>query len=162
VVNREHALTHRQACDSALSNAEYYEHNKTEQWNQTIIVRRQWPFTTICTSISTRQADPERAPQDNMLKALIQESTTSSSTPSYKFAVNSTIVQHVVPNSQVGKSGGSDDKSASGDKGLAGRRGMHSAMRAYWNEKTDGMWSFKYDGENKGLDVVVMVIWVAI
>jgi hypothetical protein len=98
-----------------------------------------------------------------MLRALISESTPSgASAPSYKFAINSTIVQHVVPNSQLGKSGGTDEKSASGEKGLAGRRGMHSAMRAYWNEKTDGMWSFKYDGENKGLDVVIMVIWVGI
>ncbi len=44
-----------------------------------------------------------------------------------------------------------------------GRRGMHSATGAYWNEKTDGMWSFKYEGgENKGLDVVISVIWIAI
>lgn len=44
-----------------------------------------------------------------------------------------------------------------------GRRGMHSATGAYWNEKTDGMWSFKYEGgESKGLDVVISVIWIAI
>lgn len=44
-----------------------------------------------------------------------------------------------------------------------GRRGMHSATGAYWNEKTDGMWSFKYEGgENKGLDVVISVIWISI
>jgi len=44
-----------------------------------------------------------------------------------------------------------------------GRRGMHSATGAYWNEKTDGMWSFKYEGgENKGLDVVISVIWVSL
>jgi hypothetical protein len=96
-----------------------------------------------------------------MLRDLIGESKGEGQNPTYKWAVNSTIVQHVVPDTQVGKSGGSEEKSAN-EKGLAGRRGMHSAMRAFWNEKTDGMWSFKYDGENKGLDVVIMVIWVAI
>jgi hypothetical protein len=40
---------------------------------------------------------------------------------------------------------------------------MHSATGAYWNEKTDGMWSFKYEGgESKSLDVVISVIWIAI
>lgn len=40
---------------------------------------------------------------------------------------------------------------------------MHSATGAYWDEKKDGMWTFKYDGgEGKGLDVVVMLIWIAI
>jgi hypothetical protein len=39
---------------------------------------------------------------------------------------------------------------------------MHSATGGYWNEKTDGMWSFKWDGEGKGLDVVLMVIWIAV
>ena len=37
---------------------------------------------------------------------------------------------------------------------------MHSATGAYWNNATDGMWSFKYDGERKGFDVVVSVVWV--
>lgn len=44
-----------------------------------------------------------------------------------------------------------------------GRRGMHSATGAYWNEKTDGMWSFKYEGgESKGLDVVISIVWIAV
>lgn len=43
----------------------------------------------------------------------------------------------------------------------AGRRGMHSASGAYWNNEKDGMWSFKYEAaEAKGLDVVVGVIWI--
>jgi dynein light chain Tctex-type 1 len=42
-----------------------------------------------------------------------------------------------------------------------GRRGMHSAAGAYWNNEKDGMWSFKYDaGDTKGLDVVVGIVWV--
>ena len=91
------------------------------------------------------------------------------SAPTYKFAINSTIVQHVVPNSQLNKSTGTststeaeDAKTSDTKKGQAGRRGMHSATGGYWNEKTDGMWSFKFDGEARGLDVVIMLIWIAV
>jgi hypothetical protein len=59
----------------------------------------------------------------------------------------------------------SDKNVATGTDGKphVGRRGMHSATGAYWNEKTDGMWSFKYEGgESKGLDVVISVIWISI
>jgi hypothetical protein len=101
-----------------------------------------------------------------MLKAVMSEATPQGAAPPYKFAVNSTIVQHVVPNSQLNKavSPGTDTSTTTGSdkKGQAGRRGMHSATGGYWNEKTDGMWSFKYDGEAKGLDVVIMLIWIAI
>lgn len=109
-----------------------------------------------------------------MLKAVMSEATPQGAAPSYKLAINSTIVQHVVPNSQLNRSTGTssgageeaeDGKSATTtekNKGQAGRRGMHSATGGYWNEKTDGMWSFKYSGEDKGLDVVIMLIWIAI
>jgi hypothetical protein len=44
-----------------------------------------------------------------------------------------------------------------------GRRGMHSATGAYWDEKRDGMWSYKYDGgDGKGMDVVISLIWIGI
>ena len=44
-----------------------------------------------------------------------------------------------------------------------GRRGMHSATGAYWNNETDGMWSYKWEGgQGKGMDVVISVIWVAV
>ncbi|ERT02996.1 dynein light chain [Sporothrix schenckii 1099-18] len=142
------------ACQSAIGSAEFYEHEKTESWNTTII--------------------------NSILKALISESATGTSgAPAFKFAVNSTIVQHLVPTSQLNKSrgtdtaAGTDDSSThvSGSKPAAtgtdgkphvGRRGMHSAQAAYWNEKTDGMWTYKYDGgEGKGFDIIVMVLWIA-
>lgn len=85
--------------------------------------------------------------------------------PAYKFAINSTIVQHVVPTSQLNKpasSAAAPEEGSATKKGQAGRRGMHSATGGYWNEKTDGMWSFKWDGDAKGLDVVLMVIWIAV
>ncbi|KAH8196965.1 hypothetical protein TruAng_008859 [Truncatella angustata] len=117
---------------------------------------------------------------NSILKALISESTPSNNSqgPAHKFVVNSTIVQHLVPTSSLNKPKGgtdvkqeepristSDEAVATGTDGKphVGRRGMHSATQAFWNEKTDGMWSFKYDGgEGKGMDVVVSVIWIAV
>ncbi|KAI1270760.1 Tctex-1 [Xylariaceae sp. FL1019] len=144
------------ACQVAIGSAEYYEHSKVEGWNSTII--------------------------NSILRAVISESTpTGSQAPTFKYVVNSTIVQHLVPTSALNKpKGGSEIKaeepriSTSSDgtastatavdgKPHVGRRGMHSATQAFWNEKTDGMWSFKYDGgEAKGLDVVISVIWIGI
>jgi hypothetical protein len=52
---------------------------------------------------------------------------------------------------------------ATDGKPHVGRRGMHSASGAYWNEETDGMWSYKYEGgDAKGMDVVIMLIWVSL
>ncbi|CZR60385.1 related to cytoplasmic dynein light chain [Phialocephala subalpina] len=142
------------ACQSALGNAEFYEHPRTEAWNTTII--------------------------NNILRSLISESSPAGGSPSYKYAVNSTIIQHLVPTSSLNRSKGTQDSQPSADAAVTpsdvkneatgtdgkphvGRRGMHSATGAYWNEKTDGMWSFKYEGgESKGLDVVISVIWIAI
>jgi hypothetical protein len=115
-----------------------------------------------------------------MLRAVISESTPKgASAPAFKFAVNSTVVQHLVPTSQLNKSKGTstgDEASAEGSsaatptaatgtdgKPHVGRRGMHSATGAYWNEETDGMWSYKYEGgEGKGMDVIIMLIWIAL
>jgi hypothetical protein len=112
-----------------------------------------------------------------MLKALISESSPAGGgQPGYKFAINSTIIQHLVPSGSLNKpltgtatAGTSTDaatKSESNEnetKPHPGRRGLHSATGAYWNEATDGMWSYKYEGgEDKGLDVVISVIWISI
>jgi dynein light chain Tctex-type 1 len=93
------------------------------------------------------------------LGALVEETSqkreAGSSTlrqPQFKYVVNSTIIQHAAFSS-----------SPSGDdtKKMSGRRGMHAASGAYWNNDKDGMWSFKYPGaDSKGLDVVIGVIWV--
>ncbi|KAH6617283.1 Tctex-1 [Chaetomium tenue] len=124
-------------CNSVFEGTEYYEHPKTAQWNETIISK--------------------------MLKAVMAEATPQGATvPAYKFAINSTIVQHVVPTSQLNKPTTQSTEEGTSKKGQAGRRGMHSATGGYWNEKTDGMWSFKWDGDAKGLDVVLMVIWIAV
>jgi len=100
-------------------------------------------------------------PQNKILQALISESKptgdTSTSSP-YKFAVNSTIIQHLSDPRATGT-----DNSEVGSESSVGRRGMHSAAGAYWNNEKDGMWSFKYEGGEKiGMDVVVSIMWIAI
>lgn len=89
-------------------------------------------------------------------------------------------MQHLVPTSQLNKSQGTSTSApteevkkeestdtatatATDGKPHVGRRGMHSAQGAFWNEETDGMWSYKYDGgDSKGMDVVIMLIWIAV
>ncbi len=114
---------------------------------------------------------------------MISESTppVGSTGPAYKFIVNSTIVQHLVPTAQMNKSRGtgptSEDAtvttSSEADKVAAatatdgkphvGRRGINSSSGAYWNEKTDGMWTYKYDGgETKGMDIIIHLVWIGL
>ncbi|KAL1865670.1 hypothetical protein Daus18300_007046 [Diaporthe australafricana] len=145
------------ACHSAIGSAEYYDHAKTPEWNSNII--------------------------NSILRAVISESTPDkAAAPAFKFAVNSTIVQHLVPTSQLNKAQGTSTSTgtsteeskepaaepastatATDGKPHVGRRGMHSASGAYWNEETDGMWSYKYEGgDAKGMDVVIMLIWVSL
>ncbi|GAB7355051.1 hypothetical protein MBLNU459_g5648t1 [Dothideomycetes sp. NU459] len=124
------------ACDLALEKADSYNHSQTEQWNTAII--------------------------NKILQSLISESrpanAASDSQPPFKFAVNSTIIQHL----SDPRPAGSDSKDTS-ELSSAGRRGMHAASGAYWNTEKDGIWSFKYEGgEAKGMDVVVSVMWIAI
>lgn len=99
--------------------------------------------------------------QGKILSSLISESKPANAPADaqapFKFAVNSTIIQHLSDPRSTGSDG------ASGEAGKVGRRGMHSASGAYWNTEKDGMWSFKYEGgEAKGMDVVVSVMWIAI
>ncbi|KAK3071337.1 hypothetical protein LTR53_008805 [Teratosphaeriaceae sp. CCFEE 6253] len=131
------------ACDSALTTASAYDHASTADWNNTII--------------------------NTILKALISESSTSDSSPKYKFCVNSTIIQHLSDPRPAGatESGTQTYESESAGASEAGkkvgRRGMHSASGAYWNNEKDGMWSHKYEGgEGKGMDIVVSVMWIAV
>ena len=108
-----------------------------------------------------------------MLAALIAESSGTATgaaaavqTPRYKFVVHSTVIQHL-SESSGGSGGGSgsgeEAGSSSGSSKVVGRRGMHSASGAYWNNERDGMWSHKWEGgEGRGVDVVVAVMWIAL
>ncbi|EXJ77734.1 hypothetical protein A1O3_09963 [Capronia epimyces CBS 606.96] len=121
-----------QACEAALAGVQAYSHPDTESWNTTII--------------------------NSILGALVEETTQKATAsgsgtgqPQFKYVVNSTIIQHA-----AAPSSSSDDT-----KKTSGRRGMHAASGAYWNNEKDGMWSYKYPGaDSKGLDVVVGIIWV--
>ncbi|KAK5091743.1 hypothetical protein LTR05_001928 [Lithohypha guttulata] len=90
---------------------------------------------------------------NTMLSQIVGETEASDpqSQSKWKFVVNSTIIQH--KSNTVTQENGS--------KSSGGRRGMHSAAGAYWNNAKDGMWSFKYEAAEKlGLDVVVGVVWI--
>ena len=83
----------------------------------------------------------------------------------YKFAVTSTIIQHTAVHSSPVRDTLSDASSqdVTGAGSAAGRRGMHSACAAYWDNEKDGMWSFKYEkAESKGFDVVLSILWISI
>ncbi|KAI9688540.1 MAG: hypothetical protein M1822_001489 [Bathelium mastoideum] len=118
---------------------------------------------------------------NKILQSLISETSFHGNPPAYKYAVNSTIIQHLSdprlqPSSTSNASTQGTEGSTSENKPSSepssdltivgqkiGRRGMHSATGAFWNNEKDGMWSFKYDGEEKrGMDVVVSILWVAV
>ncbi|QIW97482.1 hypothetical protein AMS68_003000 [Peltaster fructicola] len=133
------------ACDAALSTVSVYSHQETPGWNQAIINR--------------------------ILQSVISESKSPEETePTYKFAVNSTIIQHLSDPRPAGTSTstqtGADNESVSlgsDSSKKVGRRGMHSASGAFWNNEKDGMWSHKYEGgEGKGMDIVISIIWIAV
>jgi len=157
------------------------------------------PVPVKTSPLEHRKADPHL--QNTILSSLLESAPP---TPQYKYAVNSTIIQHLDSRStsdtsssttQAGGTlsldplpaiassiGGNEASgrdthapvldtsadetrhggaSASSTKPEKGRRGMHSATGAYWNNETDGMWSWKYEGgEAKGMDVVVSIIWI--
>merc|ERR1712000_80221 len=114
-------------------------------------------LSTATTYNHTQTANWNDSIISQLLQTLITETASpSGEAPAYKFMVNGTIIQHTAPGSGLG--GAEGVEGASG-----GRRGMHSAAGAYWNNEKDGMWSYKYEGgEKRGMDVVVMVMWVGL
>ena len=80
--------------------------------------------------------------------------------------MNSTIIQHLSDPRSAGSE--ADAAAPASEEGgvqqkSVGRRGMHSASGAYWNNERDGMWSFKYEGgESKGMDIVVSIMWIGV
>ncbi|CAI6338674.1 unnamed protein product [Periconia digitata] len=91
---------------------------------------------------------------NSILQAVIKESQSatvdskSPPPPGHKFVANSTIIQHIGHPSEAA---------------TAGRRGMHSAVGAFWNTDKDGTFSYKWDGaDTKGMDVVISINWIGI
>lgn len=144
------------ACTLALEKVETYEHSRTEAWNTQIINHI---LRALISESSTPTSTPTTGPSSTPGTPSSPPPQSTTTTP-WKFAVNSTIIQHLAPKSS--STGGGqlvDGKNSSTTPG-AGRRGMHSACGAYWNNERDGMWSYKY--ETKGMDVVISVIWIAV
>lgn len=90
-------------------------------------------------------------PQNTILKSLISKTSTGQgegSQPAHKYIVNSTVIQHIGSPSEPEKHG---------------RRGMHSAVGAFWNNEKDGTYSYKWEAaEKKGMDIVITITWIAI
>ncbi len=95
---------------------------------------------------------PTNPPQNTILRTLIDRTSIGEAKqPAYKYITNSTIIQHQGVPSQAGA------------PAAAGRRGMHSAVCAFWNTEKDGTFSFKWEGaERRGLDVVINIHWISI
>ncbi|KAF7845898.1 hypothetical protein BT93_L0131 [Corymbia citriodora subsp. variegata] len=129
----------QEACSSVFSDVTSYTHDSTNDWNTSII-------QTILADI-VKQASSTPGSTDT--------NGTMSHQPAWKFIVNSTIIQNR-PGShkESGLNGTSDVESA-------GKRGLHSAAGAYWDNERDGMWSYKYDAASAGIDVLVSVCWIS-
>jgi hypothetical protein len=120
--------------------------------------RKPLPFPT---TLPTTHATPQfptyhpttltNATKQTILQSLIEKTsvpTGETSQPPFKYIVNSTVIQHIGVPSEPEKHG---------------RRGMHSAVGAYWNNEKDGTFSYKWAGaEKKGMDIVIAITWVAI
>ncbi|KAL2041070.1 hypothetical protein N7G274_006014 [Stereocaulon virgatum] len=129
-------------CDKVFSSTTTYDHAHTSSQNTSII--------------------------NTILQTLISESSVSGQPPQYKYMVTSTIIQQhaTAASEEEGDSqatGGAVEGGEGGREGGIGKRGMHSASGAYWNNEKDGMWSFKYEkGGSRGFDVVVSIVWISV
>ena len=91
--------------------------------------------------------------QNTILQSIIEKTQANSAdskspASSHKFIANSTIIQHLGDPSEAA---------------TAGRRGMHSAVGAFWNTEKDGTFSFKWSkADTKGMDVVISINWIGI
>ena len=106
---------------------------------------------------------PTNAPfQNEVLQNLVSETSKDHKPSPYKFHVSSTIIQHT-PSTHPSPGPAESRSKEVASSGLSnGRRGMHSAAGAFWDDKKDGMWSYKYEGNaQQGFDVVVSVVWVS-
>ena len=135
------------AITSTLHSATAYDHASTSSWN-----------TNIINALLKKLIDESSTP------STADESTSAeSAAPKYKFCVNSTIIQNLSDPSPAKPSSLDGDETVNGKESSLGRRGMHSASGAYWNNEKDGMWSHKYqDQGEKGMDVVVSVMWIGV
>ncbi|KAF2864103.1 hypothetical protein K470DRAFT_267590 [Piedraia hortae CBS 480.64] len=122
-------------CQSVLADATAYDHVATRSWNEAI--------------------------NQKILSALVESSS------KHKFCVNTIIMQQNSPGKE-GNEPGAAAGTEHGPEGIpqrptAGRRGMHHVSGAFWDNQRDGMWNYKYAGaEQKGVDVIIAITWIAL
>ncbi|PWW78710.1 hypothetical protein C7212DRAFT_275071 [Tuber magnatum] len=157
------------ACFAALEKVEVYDHSRTEGWNNTIIshILRALISESTPTGAGPGSSAYKFSVNSTIIQHMAQRNfnhqTASTSTSSPPVATTSQDPATLVSSAAAASAGvGSELTSgrASNENTGVGRRGMHSACGAYWNNEKDGMWSFKY--ETRGLDVVISVIWIAV
>ncbi|KAI7472566.1 hypothetical protein KC357_g5740 [Hortaea werneckii] len=163
------------ACDSALATATAYNHAQTASWNDTIINS---VLKALVSESQTAAAGSETRYKFCVNSTIIQHlsdprpsgttSTASAGTSTGTDAAEKTAGDAAVEGEaeeELKKEVGGEESGgvpASSSTGGPGRRGMHSASGAYWNNAKDGMWSHKYEGgEAKGMDIVIAIMWIA-
>ncbi|KAI6798453.1 hypothetical protein KC363_g2476 [Hortaea werneckii] len=164
------------ACDSALATATAYNHAQTASWNDTIInsvlkALVSESQTAAATGSETRYkfcvnstiiqhlSDPRPSGTTSTASA-----GTSTGTDAAEKTAGDAAVEGEAEEELKKEVGGEESGAApaSSSTGGPGRRGMHSASGAYWNNAKDGMWSHKYEGgEAKGMDIVIAIMWIA-
>ncbi|RPA91275.1 hypothetical protein L873DRAFT_1819760 [Choiromyces venosus 120613-1] len=158
------------ACFAALEKVEAYDHSRTEAWNNTIInhILRALISESTPTGATHVTSPYKFSVNSTIIQHMSQRNSylsagTSTNSPSASSTQDPTsTVSPAAAASPGAASVGSELNSgrASNENSGVGRRGMHSACGAYWNNEKDGMWSYKY--ETRGLDVVISVIWIAV
>ncbi|KAI6827512.1 hypothetical protein KC340_g9608, partial [Hortaea werneckii] len=168
------------ACDSALATATAYNHAQTASWNDTIINS---VLKALVSESQTAAAGSETRYKFCVNSTIIQHLSdprpsgttstasagTSTATDTEKTAGDAAVEGEAEEElkKEVGGGAGESEEAASSSSNKAassgpGRRGMHSASGAYWNNAKDGMWSHKYEGgEAKGMDIVIAIMWIA-
>ncbi|KAK2737763.1 hypothetical protein FQN57_007411 [Myotisia sp. PD_48] len=121
-----------QVCDTVFDGVTQYDHDKVAEWNSRVI-------NTVLKSLI--DAVTPSGETDNKVDSAIDASK-----PTYRFSVTSTLIQQDFSNK--------DDSTPP-----LGRRGMHCASGAFWDSQHDGMWTYKYNGEDKGLELVLNIAW---
>ncbi|RMZ08903.1 hypothetical protein D0862_03787 [Hortaea werneckii] len=165
------------ACDSALATATAYNHAQTASWNDSIInsvLKALVSESQTAAAADTRYKFCVNSTIIQHLSDPRPSGTTSTATDTEKTAGDAAVEGEAEEElkKEVGGGGDSEEaassspnnKAASSNTGAGGpgRRGMHSASGAYWNNAKDGMWSHKYEGgEAKGMDIVIAIMWIA-
>ncbi|KAI6807191.1 hypothetical protein KC332_g6732 [Hortaea werneckii] len=167
------------ACDSALATATAYNHAQTAAWNDSIInavlkalVSESQTAAAAGSAETTRYKFCVNSTIIQHLSDPRPSGTTSTGTSTEKTAGDAAVEGEAEEElkKEVGGGNGESEEvaaaaasnKAASNTGGPGRRGMHSASGAYWNNAKDGMWSHKYEGgEAKGMDIVIAIMWIA-